>query len=113
MAAHSSNIVLTIKQYESKSYRMFAKWLVEAHCVRIFLQLSKMPRFMTFQKFVNRINNVMLGKTISLFVVLTGTRRRHIFGYRFNRIQYYTWIAVLCRVSQTEEKEICQTINRR
>jgi hypothetical protein len=53
--------------------------LVEAHYVRIFLQLSMIPRFMTFQKFANRINNVMLGKTISLFVVLIGTRRIHIF----------------------------------
>src|SRR4051812_10770085 len=76
---HIVVVLLTIKQYEGKSYRMFAEWLVEAHYVRIFLQLSKIPRFMTFQKFANRINNVMLGKTISSFVVLTGTRRRHIF----------------------------------
>lgn len=81
-------VLLTIKQYEPKSYRMFAEWLVEAHYVRIFLQLSKLPYFSTLQKFADRINNVMFEKIISSFVVLTGTRRRHIFvGIdRFNRI---------------------------
>ena len=72
-------VLLTIKQYERKSYRMFAEWLVEAHYFRIFLQLSKIPHFTTLQKFADRINNVMLGKIISSFVVLTGTGRRHIF----------------------------------
>jgi hypothetical protein len=36
--------------------------LVEAHYFRIFLQLSKIPHFMTFQKFADRINTVMLQK---------------------------------------------------
>jgi len=59
---------------------MFAEWLVEdAHYFRIFLQLSKILHFTILQKFADRIiNNVMLGKIISSFVVLTGTRR-HIF----------------------------------
>jgi hypothetical protein len=51
-------VLLTIKKYEGKSYRMFAEWVVEAHYVRIFLQLSKMPHFTTLQKFADRINNV-------------------------------------------------------
>ena len=54
----------------------------EAHYFRILLQLSKIPHFTTLQKFADRIiinNDVMLGKIISSFVVLTGTRRRHIF----------------------------------
>jgi hypothetical protein len=54
--------------------------LVEAHYFRIFLQLSKLPYFTTLQKFADRINNVMLGKIISSFVVLTGTRRRIFVG---------------------------------
>jgi hypothetical protein len=54
--------------------------LVEAHYFRIFLQLSKIPHFTTLQKFADRINNVMLGKIISSFVVLTGTRRRIFVG---------------------------------
>ncbi|MGA9169846.1 MAG: hypothetical protein WBZ20_06850 [Nitrososphaeraceae archaeon] len=88
-------VLLTIKQYEGKSYRMFAEWLVEAHYVRIFLQLSKLPYFSTLQKFADRINNVMFGKIISSFVVLTGTRRIHIFvsidstGFNITRASKY------------------------
>jgi len=96
-------VLLTIKQYEGKSYRMFAEWLVEAHYFRIFLQLSKIPHFTTLQKFADRINNVMLGKIISSFVVLSGTRR-HIFvgidstGFNITRAsQYYTERAKLRR----------------
>jgi hypothetical protein len=54
----------------------------EADYFRILLQLSKIPRFTTLQKFADRIiinNDMMLGKIIISFVVLTGTRRRHIF----------------------------------
>lgn len=89
-------VLLTIRQYESKSYRMFTEWLVEAYYVRIFLQLSKIPHFTTLQKFAYRINNVLLGKIISSFIVLTG-RRRHIFagidstGFKLTHAsQYYT-----------------------
>lgn len=71
-------VLLTIRQYESKSYRMFTEWLVEAHYVRIFTQLSRIPHFTTLQKFADRINNVLLGKIISSFIVFTG--RRQIFG---------------------------------
>ena len=89
-------VLLTIKQYERKSYRTFAEWsLVEAHYFRIFLQLSKLPYFSTLQKFADRINNVMLGKIISSFVVLTGTGRIHIFvsidstGFNITRASQY------------------------
>jgi hypothetical protein len=82
---------------------MLAEWLVEAHYVRIFVQLSKMLHFITLQKFVNRINNVMLGTAISSFVVLTGTRR-HVFvgidstGFNITRAsQCYTERAKLRR----------------
>ena len=85
-------VLLTIKQYEGKSYRMFAEWLVEAHYVRIFLQLSKIPHFTTLQKFADRVNNVMLGKIISSFVGTTGYRKTYLCGYRFNWIQYYACI---------------------
>ena len=30
-------VLLTIRQYEGKSYRLFAEWLVEAYYLRIFL----------------------------------------------------------------------------
>jgi hypothetical protein len=70
------NIVLvTIRQYEGKSYRrMFVEWLIEAHYLRLFLQLSRIPHFSTLQKFADRINNTLLGKIISSFIILTRTR---------------------------------------
>jgi len=79
MTTHGS-ITYDKKQYECKNYRMFAEWLIEAHYFRIFLQLSKIPHFTTLQKFADMINNVMLGKIISSFVVLTGTGRRVFVG---------------------------------
>jgi hypothetical protein len=51
------NIVLvTIRQYEGKSYRMFVEWLVEAHYLRMFLQLTHIPHFTTLQKLADRIS---------------------------------------------------------
>ena len=72
------NIVLvTIRQYEGKSYRMFVEWLIEAYYLRLFLQLSRIPHFTTLQKFTDRINSTLLGKIISSFILFTDTR--HIF----------------------------------
>jgi hypothetical protein len=91
------NIVLvTIRQYEGKSYRMFVEWLIEAHYLRMFLQLTHIPHFTTLQKFADRINNGLLGKIISSFIILT--RTRHIFagidstGFKVTHAssQYYT-----------------------
>jgi hypothetical protein len=67
-------ILLTIKQYEGKSYRRFVEWLVEAHYLRLFLGLSRIPHFTTLQKFTDRINNALLEKIISSFIVISGTK---------------------------------------
>jgi hypothetical protein len=64
-------VLLVIRQYEGKSYRMFSEWLVEAYYLRIFLQLSHIPHFTTLQKFTERINGTLLEKIISSFVILT------------------------------------------
>ncbi|HJT84778.1 MAG TPA: hypothetical protein VJ697_09875 [Nitrososphaeraceae archaeon] len=56
---------------------MFTDWLLEAYFLRLFLQLTKIPHYTTLQKFTDRINFMMLGKIISLFIPFTGTR--HIF----------------------------------
>jgi hypothetical protein len=87
-------ILLTIRQYEGKSYRMFVEWLVEAHYLRLYLQLSRIPHFTTLQKFTDRINNSLLEKIISSFIVISGTK--HIFvgidstGFKITRAsQYY------------------------
>jgi len=71
-------ILLAIKQYEGKSYRMFTEWLVEACYLRLFLGLSRIPHFTTLQKFTDRINNSLLEKIISSFIVISGTK--HIFA---------------------------------
>src|SRR6478752_7817102 len=68
-------VLLTIRQYEGKSYRMFAEWLFEAYYLRMFLQLSHTPHYTTLQKFSSRINGTILAKIIiASFIILTGTR---------------------------------------
>jgi hypothetical protein len=88
-------ILLAIKQYEGKSYRMFTEWLVEAYYLRLFLGLSRIPHFTTLQKFTDRINNSLLERIISSFIVISGTK--HIFagidstGFKITHAsQYYT-----------------------
>ena len=88
-------ILLTIRQYEGKSYRMFVEWLIEAHYLRLFLGLSRIPHFTTLQKFTDRINSSLRERIISSFIVITGTK--HIFvgidstGFKITHaLQYYT-----------------------
>ena len=88
-------VLLTIRQYEGKSYRMFVEWLIEAHYLRLFLGLSRVPHFTTLQKFTDRINNTLLEKIISSFIVISGTRRVFIgidsTGFKMTHAsQYYT-----------------------
>src|SRR5207302_11282146 len=52
-------LLLVIRQYEGKSYRLFSEWLVEAYYLRMFLQLSHIPHFTTLQKFTERVNDTM------------------------------------------------------
>ncbi|MGB8033155.1 MAG: hypothetical protein WCF03_04960 [Nitrososphaeraceae archaeon] len=91
--------------------------LVEAHYFRIFLQLSKLPYFSTLQKFADRINNVMLGKIISSFVVLTGTGRIHIFWYTIDSTGFSITRASKYYAERAKLREgnipNYQTINRR
>ena len=72
-------ILLTIRQYEGKSYRMFIEWLVEAYYLRLFLGLSRIPHFTTLQKFADRISNTLLEKIIFSFIVFSGCTK-HIFA---------------------------------
>jgi hypothetical protein len=65
-------VLLVIRQYEAKSYRIFSEWLVEeAYYLRTFLRLSDIPHFTTPQKFTERISRTLLGKIISSFIILT------------------------------------------
>ena len=54
---------------------MFVDCLVEAHYVRMFLQLSKMPYFTTLQKFTDKINNTLLERIIAPFILLTDIKQ--------------------------------------
>jgi hypothetical protein len=90
-------VLLTIRQYEGKSFRMFVEWLIEAYYLRTFLQLSHIPHYTTFQKFAARINGTILEKIISSFILLL-TNIRKIFtgidsiGFKIitHASQYYT-----------------------
>ena len=63
-------VLLTIPQYESKSFRMFVvDWLVEAYYLRMFLQLSHISHYTTLQKFAARIDGtLLLWRIISSFI---------------------------------------------
>jgi hypothetical protein len=88
-------VLLTIRQYEGKSYRMFVEWLIEAHYLRLFLGLSRIPHFTTLQKFTDRINNALLERIISSFIVISGIKRVFVgidsTGFKITHAsQYYT-----------------------
>lgn len=89
-------VLLAIRQYEGKSYRMFVEWLVEAYYLRMFLQLSHIPHCTTLQKFAARINGTILAKIISSFILLLNYIHRLFIGIDSsgfkltNASQYYT-----------------------
>ena len=88
-------VLLVIRQYQGKSYRMFSEWLVEAYYLRTFLQLSHMPHFTTLQKFTERISGTLRGKIISSFIILTKIGQLfvgiHSSGFKATHAsQYYT-----------------------
>ena len=95
-------LLLVIRQYEGKSYRLFSEWLVEAYYLRMFLQLSHIPHFTTLQKFTERVNGTMLERIISSFIVLTNIRQIFVgvdsSGFKATHAsQYYTERAKLTR----------------
>lgn len=73
-------VLLTVREYEGKSYRMFVEWLVEAYYLRLFLQLSRIPHYTTLQKFAARINGTLLERIISSFILLLSNIRRLFIG---------------------------------
>ncbi len=102
---HMVLLLVMIRQYEGKSYRMFSEWLVEeAYYLRTFLQLSHIPHFTTLQKFTERINGTLLEKVMSSFIILTKDRTT-IRWNRFVWIQSNLHFSVLCRKSKAEEKK--------
>src|SRR3954471_4386146 len=65
-------VLIVLRQYDNKSYRMFSEWLVEAYYLRMSLQLSHIsPHYTTLQKFAARISSTILAKIIlSSFILL-------------------------------------------
>jgi hypothetical protein len=95
-------VLLVIRQYERKSYRLFSEWLIEAYYLRMFLQLSHVPHFTTLQKFTERINGTLLERIISSFIILTNIRQIFVgvdsSGFKGTHAsQYYTERAKLRR----------------
>ena len=89
-------VLLVLRQYEGKSYRMFVEWLIEAYYLRMFMQLSNIPHYTTLQKFAARVSGTILEKLISSFILLL-TNIRKIFtgidstGFKITHAsQYYT-----------------------
>jgi len=89
--------LLTIRQYEGKSYRMFTEWLVEAHYLRTFLKISRIPHFTTLQKFMDRITGTFLHRMITCSS--TYQRKEDILWNRLIWIQVNPFFTVLHRKS--------------
>ncbi len=97
--------LLTIRQYEGgKSYRMFTEWLVEAHYLRMFLKISRIPHYTTLQKFADRMASTILQRMITYFIGLPFVNVKKIFvgidssGFKSTHSsQYYTERAKLRR----------------
>ena len=62
-------ILLTLRQYECKSYRRFVDFLHECFGVVQFLGLSKIPHYTTIQKAAARLKHGMLQKILESFVI--------------------------------------------
>ena len=58
---------------------MFTEWLVEAHYLRMFLKISRIPHFTTLQKFADRIAGTILQRMITYFIVLPLVNVKKIF----------------------------------
>ena len=63
-------VLLVIRQYEGKSYRVFVDWLVEAYYLRMVLQLSRIPHFTTLQK--EKSTNVKTNTPPFFYTVMDG-----------------------------------------
>src|ERR1700693_3860080 len=118
-------VLLVIRQYEGKSYRMFSEWLVEAYYLRTFLQLSHIPHFTTLQKFTERINGTLLEKIISSFIILTkigqlfvgidssGFKATHASQYYTERVKLRRKYIKLSLVADVLQQIICTIKIRR
>ena len=81
-------LLVMIRQYEAKSYRMFVDWLVEAYYLSIALRLSYTPHYTILQKFAARINGSILAKKDNFLVyIVTDLYQQTIHKHRLISIQ--------------------------
>jgi len=81
-------LLVMIRQYEAKSYRMFVDWLVEAYYLSIALRLSYTPHYTILQKFAARINDSILAKKDNFLVyIVTDLYQQTIHKHRLISIQ--------------------------
>ena len=71
-------VLLVIRQYEGKSYRLFVDWLVEAYYLRMVLQLSRIPHFTTLQKFTEKLLYSQRNKDETIISVIKRLFGEHI-----------------------------------
>ncbi len=62
-------ILLTLRQYESKSYRRFTSFLEECFGICEYFGLSKIPHYTTLQKASARLDVGILQKILESFVM--------------------------------------------
>ncbi len=67
-------ILLAIRQYESKSYRRFTKFLEEYVGIQEYLGLSTIPHFTTLQKAAARLDGNLLHKMLQEFILYKKVR---------------------------------------
>ena len=105
--------LLTIRQYESNSFRMFVVECLfeEAYYLRTFLQLLHIPHFTILQKFVARINGTLLERIISSFLLLLTNIGKIFTGIDSTgfKITNSCFTVILCQTNRIEKK-ICEII---
>jgi hypothetical protein len=113
-------VLLVLRQYEGKSYRMFVEWFIEAYYLRTsIIQLSHIPHYTTLQKFAATVSGTILERIISSFIMLLSNIRRLFIGIdssgfkTTNASQYYTDKVNLHRKYlklSTEVEVLCQIV---
>lgn len=68
-------ILLTLRQYERKSYRRFVEFLEESFGVVQYLGMSRIPHYTTIQKAAARLRHGMLLRMLESFVTYCQLRR--------------------------------------
>ena len=67
-------VLLSLRQYEQKSYRRFLDFLHECTTIQQQLQLSRLPHYTTLQKASSRLESTILHKILSEFILYIKVR---------------------------------------